>query len=473
MAGARGCRPSRLRPIGPLKRDPILNRRVAIVGAGVTGLVAARELLRAGGFAVELFERWPDVGGQASAFDVGGGVRIERYYHHLFPSDRDMIELHEELLPGDLEWHRSAVAIWRGGRQWPFGGPLDLLRYGPLSPSERMRLGLAVLRLQRRRDWQAMDDVPALTWLRSACGDAGVDRVWQPLLLGKFGADADDVPLAWLWSKLVLRRRLAGKDLGGERLGYPRSSFQAICDALRRDCVERGAVLHLDRQVQRVDREGDEYVLRCGPPGAYRAVFDPAGVVVGPNSTADVVLFSTPTDVTLQVAEWPPAFEAALAEWRYRSAVVLLLELARPFTQAYWTNVADRDVPFLGLVEHTNLVPAERYPARYLYVSHYVAAEDELLRIGTDELLRRSLPALMRMSPGFGEGGVLRRWSFREPAAQPIPRVGNRRRILPFASPRPGLFIANTTQIYPEDRGTNYSVRLGRDVAAAIRSTAA
>jgi len=434
----------------------------------VTGLVAARELLRSGRYAVELFERWPDVGGQASAFDVGGGVRLERYYHHLFPSDREMIALHDELLPGDLEWHRSAVAIWRAGRQWPFDGPLDLLRYGPLPPADRVRLGLAVLRLRRRKDWEAMDEIPALAWLRATCGEAGVERVWQPLLLGKFGGGADDVPLAWLWSKLVLRRRLAGKDIGGERLGYPRSSFQAICDALRRDIAQRGGILHLDCQVQRVEREGDAYLLHRGPPGAYRAPFDPAGPVFGPTATADRILFTTPADVTLRLAEWPAAFAAGLAGWRYRAAVVLLLELRRAFSAAYWTNVADPDVPFLGLIEHTNLVPAERYPARYLYVSHYVAPDDELLRLDTDALLGRSLPALARMSPGFGEGDILRRWSFREPAAQPIPRVGNRSRILPFASPRPGLFVANTTQIYPEDRGTNYSVRLGRDAAGAI-----
>jgi protoporphyrinogen oxidase len=135
--------------------------RVAIVGAGVTGLVAARELLKRG-YRVELYERWPDVAGQASAFDVGGGVRIERYYHHLFPSDREMIDLHDELLPGSLEWFRSSVAIQAGGRQWPFSGPLDLLRYGPLSPAQRARLGASVLRLQRRTDWVAMDDLPAL-----------------------------------------------------------------------------------------------------------------------------------------------------------------------------------------------------------------------------------------------------------------------------------------------------------------------
>jgi len=39
-----------------------MQRRAAIVGAGVTGLVAGRELARRG-FAVTLYERWPDVGG--------------------------------------------------------------------------------------------------------------------------------------------------------------------------------------------------------------------------------------------------------------------------------------------------------------------------------------------------------------------------------------------------------------------------
>src|SRR5437879_3932030 len=135
--------------------------RVAIVGAGVTGLVAGRELLRRG-FAVDLYERWPDVAGQASAFEVAPGVWVERYYHHLFASDREMIALHEELLPGSLEWHRSKVGIWARGRIWPFVSPRDLLGYGPLAPVDRLRLGLAVLRLVGRTDWERMDDVGAL-----------------------------------------------------------------------------------------------------------------------------------------------------------------------------------------------------------------------------------------------------------------------------------------------------------------------
>ena len=145
-----------------------------------------------------------------------------------------------------------------------------------------------------------------------------------------------------------------------------------------------------------------------------------------------------------------------------------MLELRRPFSATYWTNVADRTIPFLGLIEHTNLVPAERYPARYLYVSNYVDPRDELTALSTDELIRAYLPSLARVNPEFSERDIVRAWSFREPAAQPVPRIGNRARLLPFASSRPGLFVANTTQIYPEDRGTNYSAKLGRLVADAM-----
>ena len=441
-------------------------RRVAIVGAGVTGLVAGRELARRG-FSVELYERWPDVAGQASAFEVAPGVWLERYYHHLFPSDREMIALHDELLPGSLEWHRSSVGIYARRRIWPFVSPRDLLAYGPLAPLDRLRLGLAILRLVGRTDWERMDDIAALDWLRGSCGPRAVETVWLPLLLGKFGDDAADVPLAWLWSKFVLRRG-KGASAGRERLGYPRGSFRAICVALAQDLRKRGAVIELDREVVAVRPEGDGFALQCAAPGAYRRPIGNATMESGRDLRADIVLLTTPTTATAALCEWPAEYRARLEAWTYRAAVVLLLEMRRAYLDVYWMNVADMDVPFLGMVEHTNLVPADRYPGRYLYVSNYVAPDDPLTRLGPDALLQHYLAALKLMNPSFRPEDVLRYWAFREDAAQPVPRVGNRRRLLPFETPRNGIFVANTTQIYPEDRGTNYSVRLGRDVAKVI-----
>ena len=172
--------------------------------------------------------------------------------------------------------------------------------------------------------------------------------------------------------------------------------------------------------------------------------------------------------MTRRLAELPYAFTNALDAWTYRAAVVLLLELRRPYSAVYWLNVADDAVPFLGVVEHTNLVPAERYPARYAYLSNYVAPDDPLIRLDTEGLVAHYVAALRAMNPAFREDDIMRRWSFREDAAQPVPRLGTRHRILPRRTPRRGVWLANTTQIYPEDRGTNYSVRLGREVAAEI-----
>lgn len=440
--------------------------RIAVVGAGILGLVAGRGLARRG-FPVDLYERWPDVGGQASAFDLGNGVWLDRYYHHLFESDREMIALHDELLPGRLEWYRSSVGMYARGRIWPFVTARDLLRYAPLPLPDRLRLGAAVLALSRRTDWERMDDVAAIDWLRRACGDRSLRSVWLPLLLGKFGDDAPTVPLAWLWSKLVLRR---GKRAGREVLGYPRGSFREVCVALSERIREHGGSIHLDREVVAVERRAERYVLRCAAPAAYRSSPGTAHIAPGREAEADAILFTTPAHVTARLVDWPPSHRRRLEEWTYRSAVVLLLELRRPYSDTYWTNVGESDVPFLGLVEHTNLVPAERYPARYLYVSNYVSPDDPLARLDTDDLLAHYLPPLQRIRAGLRADDIVRHWSFREDAAQPVPRLGNRHRILPFETPLPRVFIANTTQIYPEDRGTNYSALLGRRVADVMAS---
>jgi hypothetical protein len=41
-------------------------------------------------------------------------------------------------------------------------------------------------------------------------------------------------------------------------------------------------------------------------------------------------------------------------------------------------------------------------------------------------------------------------------------------KIPPHRTPLPNLYLANMSQIYPEDRGTNYAVRLGNEVSALI-----
>jgi protoporphyrinogen oxidase len=156
----------------------------------------------------------------------------------------------------------------------------------------------------------------------------------------------------------------------------------------------------------------------------------------------------------------------------YQAAVCLLLELDRRFHDFYWTNVADPELPFIGVIEHTNFVEPERYDGRrFVYVANYVAQDDPLVGLDADALLAHYEPGLRRINPEFSRDWVVNRWLHREPAAQPVVTAGYVDRIPPLDTGVPGLVLANTTQIYPEDRGTNYSVRLGDQAAAALESS--
>ena len=87
-------------------------------------------------------------------------------------------------------------------------------------------------------------------------------------------------------------------------------------------------------------------------------------------------------------------------------------------------------------------------------------------------MLSRYEPGLRAVNPGFTRDWVKAAWRFVEPAAQPIVTPGYARRLPPLGTPAAGLVLANTTQVYPEDRGTNYAVRLGGDAAVAVASVA-
>ncbi|MEA2197496.1 MAG: hypothetical protein QOJ25_1547, partial [Solirubrobacteraceae bacterium] len=181
-----------------------------MIGAGVAGLTAAHRL-SAIGHVCDVYERWPGLGGQAATLDVGDGVRIERYYHHLFVTDRHIQALYRELgLPDELEWRPSSVAMFSDGDTHPFTTPLDLLRYPPLSLGSRLRMGAAVLLLQRRHRVEPFELITARAWIQRFMGREVWDKVWGPLLRAKFGERADAIAMAWLWSKLTLRRELKG-----------------------------------------------------------------------------------------------------------------------------------------------------------------------------------------------------------------------------------------------------------------------
>jgi protoporphyrinogen oxidase len=446
--------------------------RIAVIGAGVAGLVAAHRLTAAG-HAVDVYERWPGLGGQAATLDVGDGHRLERYYHHLFTTDRHIADLFDELgLPDELEWRESTTAMLAHGRLWPFTTPGDLLRFRPLPPLDRVRMGAAAVLLQRfATRAEPYEAITARDWISSRMGRAAWREVWGPVFRGKFGERAEAIAMVWLWSKLRLRR---GKDARDERLGYPRDSWEVLLEALRDRIEAGGGRVLIDRPAARVAPDGAAFTVTAGASDSFRRGHDPREFATadGEPERYDRVLATVPSDVFEQLlapGTLPDDYVRRLRATEYFTALCLLVEVDRPVTPYYWINVAEPDLPFVGLIEHTNLVEPGRYGGRrFVYVANYLPRGHELLALDADALLARYEPGLRRANPAWSREWVRNLWRFAEPAAQPIVTVGYRERIPPLQTGVPGLVLANTTQIYPEDRGTNYAVRLGDEAARAI-----
>jgi protoporphyrinogen oxidase len=441
----------------------------------MAGLAAAHRLGKLG-HECDVYERWPGLGGQAATLDTGDGVLLERYYHHLFTSDREMAELCAEI-GVELETWPSSMGMFTDGRLWPFTTPMDLLRYRPMSTLARVRMGLAVVWLQRRlNSVEPLESLTIKEWVERWMGPQAWEKLWGPLLWGKFRDQADRISMSWLWAKLRNRRQVTGEEAKQELLVYPKGSFESIFVRLRDLIEERGGQVLIDRPAARIARSDGALEVWPGAPDSFRRGLDPREFELGGDPERyDAVLATVPTDVFEQLLD--PGLRAEVGEEylsragsiEYYAALCLVLELDRRFHPFYWTNVADTDLGYIGLIEQTNLVPPERYAGRrFLYVANYLPHGHELLGRDMDQVIDFYEPGLRKVNPGFSRRWIRQSWLFREPAAQPVVLPNYPQRMPPYETGVPGLLLANTTQVYPDDRGTNYAVREAEEVVQML-----
>jgi hypothetical protein len=94
--------------------------------------------------------------------------------------------------------------------------------------------------------------------------------------------------------------------------------------------------------------------------------------------------------------------------------------------------------------------------------------DNPLFRASRAPVLEAFVPHLARINPLFTPRWIQESWLFTAPFAQPIVTVDYRHHIPPFETPVEGLYVANMFQVYPHDRGQNYSVALAERLVQAL-----
>ncbi|MBC7238226.1 MAG: FAD-dependent oxidoreductase, partial [Chloroflexi bacterium] len=259
-------------------------------------------------------------------------------------------------------------------------------------------------------------------WLIHMAGERVYQAVWRPLLRTKFGRYADQVAAVWIWNKLKLRGSSRGKKQE-ERLGYVRGGFGQVVDAWEETLRKQGVEILFETPVEHIRTSAGTFQVTAA----------------GETRRFDAVVVTTAPAILARLApDLPADYGARLERIVYLGNVCLVLQLDRKLSDTYWLNIGDPDIPFTGVIEHTNMQRPEIYGGAHLaYISRYMDIQDPAYNYSAEQLLETYLPYLRRIFAGFERHWVQNVWIWRAPYAQPVIGTQNSTLRPPFRTPNP------------------------------------
>lgn len=420
--------------------------KIAIVGAGATGLSAAYDLSKAGHH-VTVYEAQDTVGGLAAGFkEPHWDWTLEKFYHHWFASDSAIKELIRELGWQDkLQYHRPTTVAYHRGDFYPLDSVASVLKFPGLDLTQTTRFGFVTLYLKYLARWQQLESSTAHRWLNRWYGETVYHTLWQPMLEGKFGPFYQDVNMAWMWARLKARTPQLGTFEGGFQ-----SFFSSLADHLTRN----GSTFMLETPVQKIELKHKQIEVTARD---NKAMYEQVLVTLSPQFFARL----TPS--------LPQEYLHDIHQLKHTGAVVVIFALKQPLSPEghYWYNLPKSEgFPFLSLVEHTNFVDPQHFGGDHLvYCGDYRLPEHKYFSLPEKQLTRTFQSSLTTINPKFESSWIKKTWVFRAPYAQPVPFTHHSQNIPSINTPIKNLFFASMSHIYPWDRGTNFAVNLGRQVA--------
>lgn len=423
-----------------------MGQRIAVLGAGPMGLAVAYQLARDGHKPI-VFEADDRVGGMTAAFDFSG-LSIERFYHFHCISDHAYLTILDELALADkMHWVETKMGYWYQGQLQPWGNPVALLKFKGLSLVAKFRYGLHAFVATKRKNWKPLDRVEALGWIKRWVGAEAYEVLWRRLFDYKFYDYSDNLSAAWIWSR-IHRIGNSRYNIFREKLGYLEGGSETLLQAMRADIERHGGQIHLKTPVSKVVIE----------EGRVKGV-----EVAGKIEAFDKVISTIPLPyVPRLMPDLPADILRCFQSVNNIAVVCVIVKLNKAVTGNFWLNTNDPDMDIPGLVEYTNLRPLDHH---IVYVPFYMPGEHPKFAEPDQAFLDKVRRYLKKINPALSDEDFIELRASRYRYAQPVCEPGFLTKLPPVELPVKGLWVADTSYYYPEDRGISESVEFGRKIA--------
>ena len=433
---------------------------LAIVGGGMLGMALAKRLTAAG-HRVTLFESGGASGGLASADPIGPFV-WDRFYHVILSSDRELLDLVDELgLSDRLRWQRSRTGFFVGDELVPLTTVVDFLRFPPINLIDKARLAATILWASRIRDGRALESVPVSEWLVRWSGQRVFDRLWLPLLKAKLGDNYRTASASFIWAIIARMYAARRSGLKQELFGYVVGGYAAILDRLRQSLASSGVTTRTGADVVEVAEVDGGVSIRTATGSTE--TFDRAILTVGCQSVAAICpQLSAPERIRLSGVE-------------YQGVICTSVLLRRPLGGYYITNLADSRLAITAIIEMTALVdPATFGGMSLVYLPWYLPAADPRWSLDDDAIVARSVRDLTLVYPNLTADDIVSVRVARARQVLALSTLEYSERSLPATTTSlPRVHLVNSAQIVNGTLNVNETLMLARQKAAELLPTLA
>jgi protoporphyrinogen oxidase len=422
------------------------SKRIAVLGAGPMGLAVAYQLIKEGYHPV-VFEADDRVGGMTASFDFNG-LNIERYYHFHCISDRAFLQILDELGIADkMRWVETKMGYFYQRKVHPWGNPIALLKFPGLSLLAKLRYGLHVFTSTKRNRWDSLDKKEATRWIKDWVGEEAYEILWRRLFDYKFYDYANQLSAAWIWSR-IRRTGRSRYDLFREKLGYLEGGSELLLQALKEYIESNTGEIHLKSPVSRVVIENEQVkgVESRGKLEKFDKVISTIPLPYLPKLMPDL----------------PENVLHAFRSVKNIAVVCVIAKLKRKVTENFWLNIHDAEMDIPGLVEYTNL---QSLSHPIVYVPFYMPGEHPKFQEPDQNFLDKVKRYLRIINPDIQDADFIDIRASRYRYAQPICFPNHLKGLPPTQLPVGGLWAADTSYYYPEDRGISESIEFGRNLA--------
>jgi protoporphyrinogen oxidase len=424
-----------------MKRLPMDSSKthIAVIGAGAGGLSVAKFLLENSKLNIQcdLYERESQTGGLAA--NSQNFVGIEKFYHHIFKSDKEVIELAKQIgVP--IEWRSLNTANFTFERGIlsidTISGIFQNLGF---AAGIRMMVGVLLIKLRIRI---VKHDSNIESQIVTLFGKIAAAQIWKPLLSQKFGDKWKEISIKWLFS------RIRDRSL---KLGVIEDGFGSMWFKLEKELEMDNRFSISQSNIVAIQTVSNGYTLESSP-----------------KKQQDDILYDYVIDTTGHVVQSEDLRDD------YQSAICVILKTNKTLPCSfYWLNLLPKEMFFTVAIDHTKVLGVFDSPeTSYFYLARYI---DKKVAVTKNNVKEKSKLAKIAESELrlILASEVIHDFSIEDYEvhiainAQPIFSKENIKRIR-MNDRGADLFGINLWNTFPHDRGQNYAIAEARKVATLI-----